>query len=379
MPFRPFDLGQVIQTAEAIKGAREQTTTERLRQKYLGQQMEGAQQQREWQAQDRERQNQDRERLMGKEKAQEVVVRSAQILQAPNPRQYIEQYEPDLVKNLTSNGVDWSNLQDDQLMEMVTAMQNKANQELGVMPAQPTLQMETIERPDGSILQRDPTTGALRQVVGRQPQEARVQAERAPAGYRFTTDGNMEAIPGGPADPARSGGPSDPNRQDQQRPLPVGALRMIQDAREGLSVSGGIDTSLRRIYDQVATGRLDLGPWRNRASAAQNWAGMSDENSRNYQMMMSSLEKLRNDSLRLNKGVQTEGDAQRAWNELLANVNDEKAVMVQLERIMEINQRAMILQQENINAIEANYGRHPSDRSLPGSGASGGWSITEVQ
>jgi len=34
--FRPFDLGSVLQTAEAIKASRAQATTDRLREQYLG-------------------------------------------------------------------------------------------------------------------------------------------------------------------------------------------------------------------------------------------------------------------------------------------------------------------------------------------------------
>lgn len=41
--------------------------------------------------------------------------------------------------------------------------------QLGMQPAAPVPQMETIEQPDGSLLQRDPTTGKLTQVQPRKP------------------------------------------------------------------------------------------------------------------------------------------------------------------------------------------------------------------
>jgi len=147
------------------------------------------------------------------------------------------------------------------------------------------------------------------------------------------------------------------------KPLPVGALRMAQDARDALSVAGGIDASLARIDNQIATGKLNLGLFTNLVSRGQNAIGASDENSRNYQLMRSTFEKMRNDSLRLNKGVQTEGDAQRAWDELFANLNDENAVRAQLARIREINARATQLQQENMDAVYENYGRAQPVRS----------------
>ena len=127
--FQPFNLGQVLQTAEAIKAARSQATTDRLREQYLGEQIKNAQSERAW----NERQ---RSVVLGKEKAQQVVAKAGQILQAQNPKNYIEQFEPDLVKNLTANGADWASVDDNTVRQMVTAMQNHANQELGVAPIQ---------------------------------------------------------------------------------------------------------------------------------------------------------------------------------------------------------------------------------------------------
>lgn len=125
--FRPFDLGQVLQTAEAIKASRAQATTDRLREQYLGEQIQGMRA-------DRERQQRQDQIVIGKEKAQQIVAKAGQILQAQNPKNYVEQYEPDLVKNLADNGVDWATVDDGTVRQMVTAMQNRANQELGVAP-----------------------------------------------------------------------------------------------------------------------------------------------------------------------------------------------------------------------------------------------------
>jgi hypothetical protein len=125
--FQPFNLGQVLQTAEAIKSARAQSTTDRLREQYLGEQIQGMRS-------DRERQQRQDQMVLGKEKAQQIVAKTGQILQAQNPKNYVEQYEPDLVKNLANNGVDWATVDDNTVRQMVTAMQNKANQELGVAP-----------------------------------------------------------------------------------------------------------------------------------------------------------------------------------------------------------------------------------------------------
>lgn len=135
--FQPFDLGRVIQTAESIKGMRRQGTLDRLQEQYMGQKIQQGQQ-------DMERQQREEQLVLGQEKAQQVVAKTGQILQQQNPKNYIEQFEPDLVKELTAKGVDWATLDDNRVREVVSAMQNKANQELGVAPAgpDPKLQLE---------------------------------------------------------------------------------------------------------------------------------------------------------------------------------------------------------------------------------------------
>ena len=61
------------------------------------------------------------------------------------------------------------------------------------------------ERISGETLiqeERDPVTGAVRE-VGRGPRFSKSETDKTPKppqGYRFTPDGNLEAIPGGPAD-----------------------------------------------------------------------------------------------------------------------------------------------------------------------------------
>lgn len=67
---------------------------------------------------------------------------------------------------------------------------------------------------------------------------------------------------------------------------------------------------------------------------------MSGPEGRDFATFKATVEKIRNDSLRLNKGVQTEGDAVRAGNELMANINDTATVRQRLQELAAINQRA---------------------------------------
>lgn len=185
-------------------------------------------------------------------------------------------------------------------------------------------------------------------------------------------------VPGGAGGAAGGGG----------KPMPAAALKMQQELLEAIGIAGGINADLGAIDQQLADGKLKLAPASNAIGTARNYVGASTENSRNLATFKATLEKLRNDSLRLNKGVQTEGDAVRAWNELFASINDKDVVQQRLGELQRINRRAAELHRMNIETLRANYGAGPLDTdarfeqppavnggatSKRSGGASGGW------
>jgi hypothetical protein len=170
------------------------------------------------------------------------------------------------------------------------------------------------------------------------------------------------------------------------KPLPATALKMQNEALDKLSIASNNTKKLLDVKKQIESGSLKLGLLSNIEGNIRNRAGVSNESSRNLSSFKSTLEKLRNDSLRLNTGVQTDGDAQRAWNELFENINDEELVKQRLGEIAEINKRGADLQKLQVDNIRGNYNAAPVDfgkYEVKGSGASGsfdapttsGWSI----
>lgn len=137
--------------------------------------------------------------------------------------------------------------------------------------------------------------------------------------------------------------------------LPATIIKTQDDLIDKLTTARATDADLGALQQQIATGKLNFGPVQNLANQARNAAGFSNEQSRNFATFKSSLEKLRNDSLRLNNGVQTEGDAQRAWNELFQSVNDPKLVEQRLVEIRKINQRAAQLQAYKLQVMRDNF------------------------
>jgi hypothetical protein len=152
-----------------------------------------------------------------------------------------------------------------------------------------------------------------------------------------------------------------PAKKSDKGSLPSSALRMAMEEMDAVGTASSIQADLKSIGQQLDSGKIKLGPLSNMISSGRNFLGASTEERRNYSTFKATLEKLRNDSLRLNRGVQTEGDAQRAWNELIENINDERVVRQRLSEIEAINERAANLRRSNVENIYANYGMTPPD------------------
>lgn len=143
------------------------------------------------------------------------------------------------------------------------------------------------------------------------------------------------------------------------KPLPVGALKMQQEAVDALAAAKNTAALSEKLQGQVQSGALDLGPMSNLVNKGRNFIGSSTPESVNFGLMETDLEKLRNDTLRLNKGVQTEGDAIRAMNEVIQSKNDPKLFAAAMTRLYDINNRATQLQQMQIDQIRQNYNAAP--------------------
>lgn len=147
------------------------------------------------------------------------------------------------------------------------------------------------------------------------------------------------------------------------KPMPAAAMKMQDDDLNAIGTFAGIDADLSGILKQIKDGKLDLGPVSNITGKARNFVGMSDESSRNLATFKSKLENMRNAVLLLNKGIQTEGDAQRAMSELMENINDPDVVKQRLEEIRALNQRAVTIKRNNIGLLRRNYGQEDMDFS----------------
>ena len=98
----------------------------------------------------------------------------------------------------------------------------------------------------------------------------------------------------------------------QEKPMPTKILDMQQDALDTLGQFSAVNADIRKLRGQLDSGQIKLSAAGNLANNARNFVGASNEKSQNFATLQSTVEKIRNTTLLLNKGVQTEGDAQRA-------------------------------------------------------------------
>ena len=219
------------------------------------------------------------------------------------------------------------------------------------------LREDTKAYRDASLAQQKELTGATQAIAQQRANTDRMQADAAAQQAKDRLAAELKIAKGHDATTLAAA----QLKADKRGELPVSALEKQGDALDAINTASAMKADLGSIRNQIDNGKLKLGMFENLASEAKNRMGNSDQNSRNYASFKATLEKMRNDSLRLNKGVQTEGDSVRAWNELVANMNDPDVVKQRLSEIEAINERAVKLHRAKIDAIRNNFNAGPID------------------
>lgn len=144
-----------------------------------------------------------------------------------------------------------------------------------------------------------------------------------------------------------------------QKAAPASYIGLEVGEKEGIQFAYKIAEDLKRYEESIGSGRLKLNPLKNLEYKVKNAVGASDPASRDFVSFKAYLERMRNDSLRLNKGPQTEGDAARAWNELLSNINDGGVVTQRLKELRAQNEREARLKLRTLNEARRQANMRP--------------------
>lgn len=142
-------------------------------------------------------------------------------------------------------------------------------------------------------------------------------------------------------------------------PLPTPIATKQDELLGEIDTHKGISSNLKEFENQINTGALKLDVMGNIANKIKNKLSVSDEESQNFASFQSYLNKLRNDTLSLQKGVQTEGDAMRAWDELISNINDPSVVKQRLAEISKYNDIASSQKSKRLNTLRNEYKKEP--------------------
>lgn len=175
---------------------------------------------------------------------------------------------------------------------------------------------------------------------------------KPPAGYRYTAEGNLEAIPGGPADPSR------------ERVMPGGITQNVVEERARGRKFADISSRANEFISAIEGGQLPLSP----VSSAKYQAQRLFDSSRGVQpsekepyVRFFDLQRFVNEQvnaiLNLAKGPQTEGDALRARQQILDNPNNEKVVVSALKNLQRIYNKEAELAEQTAADYEKQYGR----------------------
>lgn len=115
------------------------------------------------------------------------------------------------------------------------------------------------------------------------------------------------------------------------------------------------------ILDDIKSGKLDLGFLNNPANAGRNMAGLSNDQSRAYTRYTRFVQDLVNSNLRLNNGVQTEGDAWRELKSIAANGTsyDNATAAEALERVIDKANGAASRGRAHLESRKKTFGEEP--------------------
>jgi hypothetical protein len=221
-------------------------------------------------------------------------------------------------------------------------------------PATPTVRPTEVMR-NGKPTIIDALTG---NVIG----EGRPIASsfgKAPSGFRYTTQGELEPIPGGPNDP------------NSPKAMPMSVINdNLADSQTIKRLQAGRQTAQGFISDlsgenpvlPLSATKVALYKANQATSGVMGLPAASDSTVRYFELERFINEQV-NEILSRAKGPQTDQDALRAKKQILDNMNDGKIVISGLKRLDEILNREEQIANESIQERNTAYGRGGGTRS----------------
>jgi hypothetical protein len=143
----------------------------------------------------------------------------------------------------------------------------------------------------------------------------------------------------------------------QGKPPPVGALKTFDEHAGKASAADGILTQGNRILNLMDSGQLSLNMFNNlRSKAAQATGVGANESTRAYGELQQFTQQLVNGILLDARGVQTDGDAQRAKIMSLVSSGDDEGARREIQNTMRMLERGRDYARARAEDISRQYG-----------------------
>lgn len=142
------------------------------------------------------------------------------------------------------------------------------------------------------------------------------------------------------------------------KPMPYAAVKDVNRLTEEINTAQNTQNKIEASLADIENGRLNLGVLDNIGHRIRNGLGLSSEQSQAFERLQSNIHNMANQVMMDAKGVQTEGDAERAYKTIIAAGLQDAAVVVKaLKQLRDISVRTQKIKQGNIRYIQSNYGR----------------------
>ena len=131
--------------------------------------------------------------------------------------------------------------------------------------------------------------------------------------------------------------------------LPVPVQKEVQSLSGDIAVSDRVVDKALGFIEQIETGKINLSLAANAFDKARKNLALSTEETVAKDALEQFILQTRNDLVSMEKGVQTDSDAQRMLDEVIPNLNDPNVVMARLMEMVEAQGRSINLKKKQTN------------------------------
>lgn len=147
------------------------------------------------------------------------------------------------------------------------------------------------------------------------------------------------------------------------RDYPTAVINAEETDTNEIRTAAQLQDDTSAWLQRLNSGQVNLGGPQNLFNSTLNVLGMGGEETADLQELTAFANRLVNESLRLNKGVQTEGDTIRASNEMLGNLRNPEVVKRQMQVLNDLNERVLSARLQGFKERRARYGLPEFDPS----------------